>query len=110
MSSESGVLGTPYIRFNDFVGKISYLNELEHIYKLGVGVKTNQRQLLFDSIDLFLGNDNLKAEWFSKREKMLNEKIDLTAFLVWMLEDYENRILEFDAYPGLQNKFISEIN
>ena len=26
------------------------------------------------------------------------------------VEDYENRILEFDAYPGLQNKFISEIN
>ena len=109
MSSESGVLGTPYIRFNDFVAKISYLNELELTYKLGIGVKTNQKQLLFESIDALLENKNLKEEWFLKRKRMLKEKIDLTEFLIWIFEDYENRILEFDANPDLQNKFISEI-
>jgi len=106
MSAEAAILGTPYIRFNDFVGKISYLNELEMKYKLGVGVKTCQKQLLFDTVDSFLGNENLKTEFIQKRDKMLSEKIDLTAFLVWLFEDYKNRILEFDANPELQNKFI----
>lgn len=109
MSSESGVLGTPYIRFNDFVGKISYLNELELYYKLGVGIKTNQKQLLFDTIDAFLENKNLKKEWLLKRKKMLKEKIDLTEFLIWIFEDYKTRILEFDDNPDLQKKFICEM-
>lgn len=109
MSAEAGVLGTPYIRFNDFVGKISYLNDLENNYKLGIGVKTNQKSLLFENIDILLSNRNLKEDWQIRRKKMLQEKIDLTAFLVWIFEDYENRILEFDSDSTLQNKFISEI-
>ena len=39
MAAESGVLGIPFIRFNDFVGRISYLEELENKYKLGFGIK-----------------------------------------------------------------------
>ena len=109
MSAEAGVLGTPYIRFNDFVGKISYLNDLELNYKLGIGIKTDQKQFLFESIDGLLENKNLKQEWQLKRKEMLKEKIDLTEFLIWIFEDYENRVLVFDANPDLQNKFISEI-
>lgn len=29
MAAEAGVLGTPFVRFNDFVGRIGYLDELE---------------------------------------------------------------------------------
>lgn len=29
MAAEAGVLGTPFVRFNDFVGRLSYLHELE---------------------------------------------------------------------------------
>ena len=39
MAAESGVLGVPFIRFNDFVGKIGYLRDLEDNYKLGFGIK-----------------------------------------------------------------------
>ena len=40
MAAEAGVLGTPFVRFNDFVGRIGYLRELEDVYNLGYGVKT----------------------------------------------------------------------
>ena len=71
--------------------------------------ETNQKQFLFESIDGLLENKNLKQEWQLKRKEMLKEKIDLTEFLIWIFEDYENRVLVFDANPDLQNKFISEI-
>ncbi|MFI5142291.1 MAG: DUF354 domain-containing protein, partial [Bacteroidia bacterium] len=34
MTAEAAVLGTPAIRFNDFVGELSYLEELEHTFEL----------------------------------------------------------------------------
>lgn len=88
MSAESGVLGTPYIRFNDFVGKLSYLEELENKYTLGYGVRTDQKERLFEILDDLLCKDNLKDEWLQKKYAMLNEKIDLTAFLIWLFENY----------------------
>ena len=41
MAAEAGVLGTPFIRFNDFVGRIGYLRELEDVYQLGYGIKAS---------------------------------------------------------------------
>ena len=34
MSAESAVLGVPFIRYNDFVGKLKLLSYLEEIYNL----------------------------------------------------------------------------
>ena len=41
MAAEAGVLGVPFVRFNDFVGRIGYLNELENDYELGYGIKAS---------------------------------------------------------------------
>ena len=38
MAAEAGVLGVPFVRFNDFVGRIGYLRELEDVYELGYGI------------------------------------------------------------------------
>ncbi|MEO6304274.1 MAG: hypothetical protein ABIP51_14000 [Bacteroidia bacterium] len=105
MSAEAGVLGTPYIRFNDFVDKISYLSELEHTYKLGVGIKTKDKEKLFIQVEEFLANKNLKNEWQLKRKKMLSEKIDLTSFMVWLFENYPKSIQIFNEQPGIQDQF-----
>lgn len=105
MSAEAGVLGTPYIRFNDFVDKISYLGELENIYKLGVGIKTKDKEKLFIQVEDFLNNKDLKEEWQIKRKKMLEDKIDLTAFMVWLFENYPKSVAQFNADPKLQNQF-----
>src|SRR5690625_5065819 len=42
MAAEAGVLGGPFVRFNDFVGRLSYLYELENTYQKGYGCKTSQ--------------------------------------------------------------------
>jgi len=106
MSAEAGVLGTPYIRFNDFVGRISYLEELENKYHLGYGIKTADKDLLFSKVNELLNKSNLKEEWKVKRTKMLAEKIDMTDFMVWFFENYpeSNDILKKN--PDYQLKFI----
>ena len=38
MAAEAGFLGVPFVRFNDFVGSIGYLRELEDVYELGYGI------------------------------------------------------------------------
>ena len=42
MAAEAGVLGVPFVRFNDFVGRIGYLRELEDVYELGYGIHATQ--------------------------------------------------------------------
>ena len=88
MAAEAAVLGTPSIRFNDFVGKLGYIEELEHKYGLTYGIKTSDPEKLFKKIDELLSMENLKEEWQKRRANMLNDKIDVTAFMVWFIENY----------------------
>lgn len=106
MSAEAGVLGVPYIRYNDFVGRIAYLNELEEKFNLGVGVKTHEIEKLDQTINLFLNNPNLKEEHRVKRYKMLEEKVCMTDFMIWLFQDLDNRLKEVKSNPDIQKQFI----
>ena len=80
MTAEAAVLGTPAIRFNDFVGKLSYLEELEHQYQLTFGVKTDNENALFAKVDELLNTDKLKQVFKERQQKMLRSTIDVAAF------------------------------
>lgn len=88
MAAEAAVLGTPAIRFNDFVGKLSYLEELEHNYGLTFGIKTNQTDKLLELIEILSTKSDLREEWQKRRVKMLNEAIDVTDFWTKYFESY----------------------
>lgn len=105
MAAEAGVLGTPFIRFNDFVGKIGYLNELENKYKLGFGFKTDQQDLMIEKIKKLLNTPNLIEEWQKRRQKMLSDKIDVTAFMVWFIENYPESVRIMKENPDYQYRF-----
>jgi len=77
MAAEAAVLGTPSIRFNDFVGKLGYLEELEHKFKLTFGIATDKPELLFAQTQTLLLSRNLKDEFAKRRELMLNECVDV---------------------------------
>ena len=92
MAAEAAVLGTPSLRFNDFVGKLSYLEELEHKYGLTYGIKTNESEKLFQKIKEWIHTPHLKEEWEIRKQKMLNETIDVTSFMVWLLENFPKSV------------------
>ncbi len=81
MAAEAGVLGTPFIRINDFVGKISYLDELENKYGLGFGVKPANITTVLEKIDLILNSENFATTYKKAHQRMLKEKIDYSEFL-----------------------------
>ena len=88
MTNEAAVLGTPALRLNSFVGKISYLKEQEDRYKLAFGFKPNEFQLLMNKVKELLSMDNLKEEWKLRKKNMLLDKIDVTSFLVYLIDNY----------------------
>lgn len=90
MAVESCMLGTPAIRFNDFVGekKISVLEELEHTYGLTCAIPSSQPERLYRKVEEWLALPDLTEEWQRRRERMLSEKIDVTAFYTWFLEGF----------------------
>lgn len=105
MCSEAGILGTPFIRFNDFVGRIKILNVIEHDYQLGFGIKTSEEDKLFSTIDELLNTKNLKSIWKEKSKKFYKDKIDLTAFVIWFVENYPESAKIMKDNPDYQYRF-----
>ena len=105
MCTEAGLLGTPFIRFNDFVGKIKILDEIENDYQLGFGVKTSEEDKLFSTIDDLLKTKNLKNSWKDKAKKLFEDKIDITAFVIWFVENYPQSAQIMKENPDYQARF-----
>ena len=90
MANEAAMLGVPSLRFNDFVGtkKIGVMEELEKMYGLTYGISSKEPEKLYAKVEELLAMPNLREEFQKRREKMLSEKIDVTAFLTWFIENY----------------------
>ena len=100
MASECAVLGTHAI-FSDFVGR-GYTDEEEEKYELVFNFKLDkesQRESLEKAVEL-LENNNLKNIGRKKREKLLADKIDVTAFMVWFVENYPASFVEMKESDG----------
>lgn len=113
MAAEAGVLGTPFVRYNDFVGRIGYLDELEdpqtkqyvdylhldHHYNLGVGIRASEegsKERLYATVErmVALTPEERTRIYGERREKMLSEKIDYAKFLTWFIENYPSSAKE----------------
>jgi hypothetical protein len=122
MAAEAGVVGTPFVRLNDFVGRLSYLHELEaptdytprrdgyvprvdaHVpdevhYSLGYGHKTADVEGFYASIERWLAMPDRKVVCAERREKMLSEKVDYAKFLTWFIEEWQKSGKEMKAAP-----------
>ena len=110
MTSECACLGTPAIYIDD-VGR-GYTDEEEEKY----GLVFNYSESIEDqekSIDKpieILTTPGIKNEWQKKRNRMLREKIDLTAFLVWFIEKYPESSKIMQENPDYQYRFMSTRN
>jgi len=85
MTAEAAVLGTPAIRYNDFVGELSYLEDLEKNYQLTTGVLTKDVDRLFNVVDEYLSHADLKTTWAGRRQYMLAQKSDFSKNINWIL-------------------------
>ena len=106
------MLGVPFVRFNDFVGRIGYLRELEDVYELGYGIHASVLaddspirradgsaqpsgvEALYERVEQLVAMpaEERKAVYQERREKMLSEKIDCAKFLTWFIENYPQSV------------------
>lgn len=105
MAAESAVLGIPFVRFNDFVGRITYLEELENKYNLGYGIRTDSPEKLLRTIELLIETEDRKLKFQQLRQQMLDEKIDYAQFLTWFIEGYPKSKETIKENPDYQLRF-----
>ncbi len=86
MAVEAAVLGTPSIRCNTFVGRCSVLEELEHTYGLTYGFRPENFEAMMGKIEGILDDEETPRAWELRRQTLLSEKTDLTAWMVDWVE------------------------
>ena len=88
MTSEAAVLGVPALKCNTFAGRLSVPNMLENKYGLCYAYTPEHFDEMHRHLEGLLQRDpeELHNEWQAKRQRMLEEMIDPTAFFVKYLE------------------------
>jgi len=87
VSVEAAVLGTPNLRCNTFVGRLSVLEELEHRYGLTRGFRPEQADELCSIAEAWLDDEALRPAFAERRAAMLADKCDLTDWMVRFIDD-----------------------
>jgi uncharacterized protein len=105
MASECAMLGVPSIYLDD-TGRY-YTRDLEQKYGLvfNYSESLEDQQKAIDKGNELLNILNIKEEWQKRKQKMLDDKIDVTAFLVWFVENYPASVSVMKETPEFQYKF-----
>ena len=103
MASEAAVLGTPSVYVSSLVGTMGNFIELEQEYGLVFNYSDSDKTMN-KAIEL-IQKPELKKEWKKKREQLLEDKIDVTAFMVWFVENYPESFIELKENPEIQYRF-----
>lgn len=105
MASECAVLGTPAIFLNN--NRLGYLNAEEKKYNLVFNfseTKNDQIESIEKGIELLKKRD-IKKEWQGKSNNMISDKIDVTKFMMWFVENYPDSKRIMMECPDYQYNF-----
>ena len=86
MASESAILGKPFI-FVSPVGR-GYTDEQENEYHLGYTLGPKEEDKAIKLAVELANRSTLREEWLKKRQRLLENKIDVTAWLVDTVENF----------------------
>jgi len=104
-TTEAACLGTPAIRSNTFVGPNDMSNFIELEQKYGLIFNYKEPKEVIEKALELIQQPSLKREWARKREKMLKDKIDVTAFMTWFIENYPESFKVMKENPDYQRRF-----
>lgn len=106
MTSEAAILGVPALKCNTFAGKLSVPNELEQKYGLCYACQPSDFDAFYAHVQKLLESlGSTAAEWAEKRKKFLADKIDVTAFFTWFIENYPESQRIMKENPDYQYRF-----
>jgi uncharacterized protein len=103
MSTEAAILGVPSINLTASAGEVGVfkrLVETELMY-----IIPNAKEALIKALDI-LNDDNFNFQEYRKQSQhFIADKVDLTSFLVWFIENYPLSKIEMQKNPEIQNQF-----
>jgi predicted glycosyltransferase len=76
------------------------------VYNLTHGIKPENEEAILKKVNELLNTPNLKKAFQLKKEKMLSEKVDVTKFIIWLIENYPASITKLKADPKYQGTFM----
>jgi uncharacterized protein len=105
MASECAVLGTHAIYVNTL--RLGYIDEEGEKYGL-VSILSDPEKMesgvLEKALEL-LREPDLHAIGKQKAQKLLKDKIDVTSFMIWFIENYPGSVKQMKEEPGIQEQF-----
>jgi len=105
MAEEAAMLGVPSVYiFNNSTFYTTHL-EKDYLLMFNYSESLEDQQKAIDKGVEILSTDNLKEEWQRKRNKMLSDKINVTAFIVWFIENYPASARVMRENPDYQYNF-----
>ena len=104
-ASECAVLGTHAVYVNSLgLGYIGEEDEKYHLVSDFSGRVCTDETVLAEA-KMLLENKNLKQESITKRDLLLQGKCDVTAFMIWFIENYPESIYQMKENPEIQKQF-----
>ena len=91
-ATEAAILGTPSIHISSTAKYCGNFEDLHKNYRL-IYTFSDDRQALEKAIEILEDPDS-KRKWRQRREKMLKEKIDVTAFITDFIENFPESFYE----------------
>lgn len=82
MATEAAVLGTPAVRSNSFARKNDMSNFVELEEKYNLLYSTPDSDEAIEKIQELLDQPNLQSTWDKRRDRLLEDKIDVTEFMI----------------------------
>lgn len=86
MATEAGLLGTPSIYVSSLVGAMGNFEELESRYQLVFSYQHGE-DALRHAVSL-LEREQSEKEWLVRRESLLSDKVDVTAFVLQKIREF----------------------
>jgi predicted glycosyltransferase len=100
MASEAGILGTPSVYISTI--KISYTQDQENY---GTVFNFTNFDDAFTIITNIISSADFRKNVVKGKDRLLQEKIDVTAFLVWFVENYPESAKIMKENPDYQERF-----
>ena len=97
-ATEAAILGTPSIHISTTAKFCGNFDDLHTNYNL-IYTFSDDRQALEKAIDI-LEDPESKKKWKMRRDKMLKDKIDVTAFMTNFIENYPQSFYELKEKKG----------
>ena len=105
MASECAVLGTPAVYLDNEGRGYTYEEEAKYNLVFNFTESLDDQDLSIKKAIELLQMSNIKQEWQKRRQKMLSEKIDVTAFMLWLVENYPKSAGIMKRNPDYQFNF-----